>query len=102
MAAARRSDGDNASPELLTTAQTAAALNVTERRARQLAEFLHATRAPDGSLRFRAELVDGLVQSRATARRAETNSARLDRLEADVERLRAEIESLRKALRRRA
>ena len=48
----------------LTTGQVAEVLGVSERRVRQLAEFLHAERAADGSLRFSTPVVEEYAMQR--------------------------------------
>jgi hypothetical protein len=56
--------GDPESHDFLTTGEVAGALLVSERRVRQLAEFLHAKRAEDGSLRFSRAVVEEYATKR--------------------------------------
>jgi hypothetical protein len=73
----------------LSTAEAAEVVGLSERRIRQLAEFLHAERDPFGKLHFDPAIVDAFAIERQAVRRTVTNSDRIVQLEqrvADLER----------------
>lgn len=88
----------------LTTAEAAEIVGVTERRIRQLAEFLHADRDEFGRLHFDPAVIATYAESRHSRldseHRTRTNAERITALEARLEALEAALGPALPTLRR--
>lgn len=78
----------------LNTAEAAEIIGLSERRVRQIAEFLHAERDPFGKLHFDPAIVDAYAAERQAVRKAATNADRIAELEERVEKLERTVKRL--------
>lgn len=82
----------------INTAEAASLLGVTERRARQLARFLHAERDEMGNWWFDKAAVLEHSEVRAMDRKGKVAMARLEDLERDVDRLAQAVDLVMRTL----